>query len=164
MEPAESHQSAEGPVKDWLLRRNCSVTPRQFVAFYLAISVVTLGLAVTVALTGAWVVLVFSVFEVLVVGVAFVVYARHAVDYERIRVQPHRLSIETCSAQQVTQHELNPRWVRVETGQQLGGWGRKPEPITLHVSGKTIEIGQHLALERRAQFAAELRAWLRRCS
>jgi uncharacterized membrane protein len=165
MEPAEHHQNAEALAKDWLLRRNCSATPRQFVAFYLAIAVVSLGVSMTLALTGAWMVLIFSVLEVIAVGVAFVIYARHAVDYERIQLQPHRMVIETRSAQQVTQYELNPRWVRVEAGQTVSSkWGRKPEPITLHVSGKKIEIGQYLALERRAQFAAELRVWIRRCS
>ncbi len=34
---------------------------------------------------GAWLVLPFTGIELLAVGVAFVVYARHAVDYERIR-------------------------------------------------------------------------------
>jgi uncharacterized membrane protein len=165
MEPGKYHEDAEVLAKDWLLRRNCSATPRQFVGFYLAIAVFSLGLAVTIALTGAWMVLIFSGLEVIAVGVAFVIYARHAVDYERIQLRPHRLLIETRSAELVTQHELNPRWVRVEAGSVVNGkWGRESEPITLHVSGKKIEIGQHLALERRAQFAAELRIWLRRCS
>jgi len=118
-------------------------------------------------------VLIFSAIEVAAVGLAFVVYARHAVDYEHIRLEPHRLVVEQMSAQHKTHYEFNPRWVRVELGEssdraERAGSRRTPwvsrEPITLHAAGKTVAIGQHLALDRRAQFAQDLRAWIRRCS
>lgn len=169
----ESGETPDEPVvKDWLLKRNCAVTPRQLLGFYLFLASVSFLIAGVVALTGAWMVLIFSALEVLVVGVAFVVYARHAVDYEHIRLQPHRLLVEQMSAQQKKLYEFNPRWVRIELGggeragqaMYRGARSLSREPITLHAAGKTVEIGQYLAQDLRVQFAQELRAWIRRCS
>lgn len=83
----------------------------QFIGFY-----VSLAIATSLFLTGAWLVLPFTGIELTVVGVAFVIYARHAVDFERIRLYQNRLLIEQMNAEKLTQFEFNPRWVRVETG------------------------------------------------
>ena len=107
-------------------------------------------------LVGAWLVLPFTGIELLAVGVAFAIYARHAVDYERIRLFQNRLVIEQVSAEQLTQFEFNPRWVRVEPG------ATPRDQIKLVSRGETMMIGQHLAQYRRKQFAGELRMWLAR--
>jgi uncharacterized membrane protein len=122
-----------------------------------SLALFSLAIAFTLVLCGAWLVLPFTGIELLAVGVAFTVYARHAVDYERVRLFPNRLVIEQVSAEQLTQFEFNPRWVRVETG------ATPRDRITLVSRGQTVTIGQHLAQYRRAQFAGELRMWLRRC-
>jgi uncharacterized membrane protein len=162
--------AGETLVKDWLLKRNCAVTPRQFVGFYLFLSCVSFTIAAIVALTGAWMVLIFTALEVLVVGTAFVIYARHAVDYEHIRLEPHRLVVEQMCASRMTHYEFNPRWVRVEVGFDASArpgvpWtAARHARITLHAAGRAVEIGQHLALEQRARFAQDLRRWIRRCA
>jgi uncharacterized membrane protein len=148
---------SEPVLKDWTMKRNCSVSPKQFVCFYLSLAVVSLGIAFMLDLIGAWLVLPFTGIELLAVGIAFAIYARHAVDYERIRLFPNRLVIERVSAEQVTQFEFNPRWVRIEPG------ATPRDQIKLVSRGETIMIGQHLAQYRRAQFAGELRMWLMRC-
>jgi uncharacterized membrane protein len=79
------------------------------------------------------------------------------VDYERIRLFQNRLVVEQVSAEQLTQFEFNPRWVRIEAG------ATPRDRIKLVSRGQTIMIGQHLAQYRRAQFAGELRMWLTRC-
>lgn len=108
-------------------------------------------------LVGAWLVLPFTGIELLAVGIAFAIYARHAVDYERVRLFKNRLVIEQVSAERLTQFEFNPRWVRIEPG------ATPRDQIKLVSRGQTIMIGQHLAQYRRAQFAGELRMWLTRC-
>ncbi|CAB3788608.1 DUF2244 domain-containing protein [Pararobbsia alpina] len=148
----------EPVLKDWMLKRNCSVSPRQFFFFYASLCVVSLLVGLTVVLWGAWLVLPFTGLDLLAVGVAFVIYARHAVDYEYIRLCEHRLVIERVSADRVSLFEFNPRWVRVEPG------ATPRDRITLHSAGQSVMIGQHLAWHRRAQFASELRTWLRRCA
>jgi uncharacterized membrane protein len=160
--------AAEPVVKDWLLKRNCAVTPRQFLGFYLFLAAVSFTIAAIVAWTGAWMVLIFTVLEVLIVGAAFVIHARHAVDYEHIHLEPHRLVVEQMCAQRLAHYEFNPRWVRVEVDASLAPqrpWRAAREAqVMLYSAGRAIEIGQHLAQDRRAQFAQDLRAWIRRCS
>ncbi|OJB45599.1 hypothetical protein BGV57_04745 [Burkholderia ubonensis] len=148
---------AEPVLEDWLMKRNCSMSPRQFVLFYASLAGFSLAIAAMLMWQGAWLVMPFTGVELLAVGVAFAIYARHAVDYERIRLFPHRLVIEQMNAEQLTQIEFNPRWVRVEPG------ATPRDPIRLVSRGQTVVIGQHLAQYRRAQFADELRAALRRC-
>lgn len=157
MEATDLLTESEPVLRDWVMKRNCSVSPRQFVYFYVSLAAFSLLIALLLVLRGAWLVLPFTSIDLLVVGAAFAIYARHAVDYERIRLFPNRLVIEQVSAERVTQFEFNPRWVRVEPGKT------PRDRIKLVSRGETITIGQHLAQYRRAQFAAELRMWLVRC-
>jgi uncharacterized membrane protein len=139
---------------DWLMKRNCSVSPRQFVLFYASLALVSLAIALLLVVRGAWVVLPFTGIELLAVGVAFVMHARHALDYERVRLFRARLVIEQMSAERLTQFEFNPRWVRVEQGSSAR------DVVRLVSRGQTVVVGRHLAQHRRAQFARELRVAL----
>jgi len=147
---------SEPVLKDWTMKRNCSVSPRQFVFFYVSLASFSLLIAFLLVLCGAWLVLPFTGIELLAVGAAFAIYARHAVDYERIRLYPNRLVIEQMSANALTQFEFNPRWVRVEPG------ATPRDPVRLVSRGQAVAVGLHLPQYRRAQFARELRIWLAR--
>jgi uncharacterized membrane protein len=149
--------ASPGPVlKDWTMKRNCSVSPRQFMCFYASLAVVSITIAVLQLINGAWLVLPFTGIELLVVGCAFAIYARHAVDYERIRLYPNRLVIEQASADKLSRFEFDPRWVRVEPG------ATPRDPVRLVSRGQSVAVGLHLPQYRRAQFARELRVWLTR--
>ena len=76
--------AAHGPMRVWLFGRNCSLTPRQFGVFYISLVVVSAVIAAGFAINGAWMVLPFSCGEILVVGVALILYTRHATDHERV--------------------------------------------------------------------------------
>jgi uncharacterized membrane protein len=156
MQVSQALTDSEPLIKDWMMKRNCSVSPRQFVGFYVSLALVSMVIATSLFLNGAWLVLPFTGIELTVVGVAFVIYARHAVDFERIRLYQNRLLIEQMNAAELTQFEFNPRWVRIETG------ATPREPLTIVSRGQTVRIGQHLAQHRRKQFAAELQASIRR--
>ncbi|HEY1609459.1 MAG TPA: DUF2244 domain-containing protein, partial [Paraburkholderia sp.] len=116
MQASDLLTSPEPVLKDWTMKRNCSVSPRQYVTFFASLALVSLAIAVLLLFNGAWLVLPFTGIELVVVGGAFAIHARHAVDYERIRLYPNRLVIEQVSADKLTQFEFNPRWVRVEMG------------------------------------------------
>ena len=150
MEGSALLTDAEPVLKEWLMKRNCSASPRQFVGFYVSLALFSLGIALLLVLNGAWLVLPFTGIELLAVAVAFAIYARHAVDYERIRLFQNRLLIEQMNAEELTQFEFNPRWVRVETGAAPGN------PLAIVSRGESVNIGLHLAQHRRKQFAAEL--------
>ncbi|HEV3105813.1 MAG TPA: DUF2244 domain-containing protein [Trinickia sp.] len=157
MEATTLLSDAEPVLADWLMKRNCSVSPRQFVCFYASLALFSSAIALSLVARGAWLVLPFTSIELLAVGIAFVIHARHAVDYERIRLFPNRLVIEQMSAERLTQFEFNPRWVRIEQG------ASPRDSIKLMSRGQTVVLGQHLAHYRRAAFAKELRASLARC-
>src|SRR6188472_1293703 len=83
--------AGDGSVQ-WLLRRNCSMTPTQLVAFYLSLSAWSLAIAGAFWWRGATLVMPFAGIEILAVGVALLIYARHAGDGERVILSPGRLS------------------------------------------------------------------------
>lgn len=156
MEAMEIPATADPVLKDWLMKRNCSVSPRQFVAFYALLVACALLIALFPLRFGAWLVLPFTAVDLLVVGIAFVLYARHAVDYQRVRLFRNLLVIEQMEADRRTRFEFNPRWVRIETDAALR------DPVRLVSRGQTVVVGQFLSWERRQQFVRELRSGLAR--
>ena len=79
--------TVSGPHVDWVLKRNCSVTPAQLGWMYASLCAVSLGIAGMFWLHGARYILGFAWLELLAVGAAFLVYARHATDGERISLR-----------------------------------------------------------------------------
>ena len=136
----------------WLLRRNCSMTPAQLVAFYLSLCAWSLAIAGAFWLRGATLVLPFAGVELLAVGAALFVYARHATDRERVVLEPGRLTVECTLGRRTDQVEFAPAWVRVE-----------PEHgdrslIELSGQGQRISVGRFVRPELRRALADELRA------
>ena len=147
--------AGEGSVQ-WLLKRNCSLAPRQLLASYLGLCAVCLLIAIGFWLQGAVLVLPFAGLELLTVGAAMLVYGRHAGDNERIRLQPERLTVERASAGQVERVEFAPSWVRVEPEHGDSAL------IELTGQGQRILVGRFVRPELRRQLAEELRWALRR--
>lgn len=140
----------------WLLKRNCSTTPRQMVGFYASLSSVSLVIGLFFWLQGAKLVMPFAWIEIIAVGVALLIYSRHATDSERIRLQPGRLTVEHVFGRHIERAEFAPDWVRIE-----------PEHgdrslIELSGQGQRIAIGRFVRPELRRQLADELRWALRR--
>jgi Integral membrane protein len=140
----------------WLLKRNCSSTPRQLLKFYVSLSVLSLGVALVFWAQGATLVMPFAGFEVLAVGVALLVHARHATDRESIRLQAGRLTVEHVFGRHVERAEFLPAWVRVEP---VHG---ERSLIELSGQGQRIAVGRFVRPELRQQLAEELRWALRR--
>ena len=159
--PRRRFASAASRVRDhssvqWLLRRNCSTTPTQLGAFYLSLCVWSLAIAAAFWWRGATLVLPFAGIEILAIGVALLVYARHAGDRERVTLTSGRLSVECTVGRRTDQVEFAPAWVRVEPAH-----GER-SLIELSGEGKRIAIGRFVRPELRRALADELRAALRR--
>jgi len=139
----------------WFLKRNCSVTPAQLGWFYASLCVVSLGIAALFWLQGATLILPFAWVELGAVGVAFLLYARHAADGERISLQGRRLVVELESGGQVQRAEFDPSWVRVEP--------RTGDRSLIEVSGRgrSVSVGRYVRPELRPLLAQELRNALR---
>lgn len=143
--------TVSGPHVDWVLKRNCSVTPAQLGWMYASLCAVSLGIAGMFWLHGARYILGFAWLELLAVGAAFLVYARHATDGERISLRPDRLVVEQVQAGRVERVEFDRAWVRVEP--------RAADGSLIEVSGRgrKVTVGRHVRAELRADLAREIR-------
>ena len=142
--------------KDWLMKRNCSLSPRQVGRFYISILLVSVVIALIFAWKGAWLILGFAFLEMVVLGAALLVYARHAADYERVTLAQGVLVVESASANRIDRHELNARWVRVELE-------TSPRAELVLRSGRlAVPVGRYLNPGGRRRFAQELSWWLQR--
>ena len=140
---------------DWRLARNCSVTPAQMGWMYLSLCSVSLGIATFFWMLGARLVMPFAWLEMVVVGLAFAMYGRHAADGERISLQGSRLVVEFETAGKLERAEFDRSWVRVEpkTGDR--------SLITLSAQGRSVEVGRYVRPELRPALASEIRMALR---
>lgn len=140
----------------WLLKRNCSLAPRQLLAFVGSICAVSLAIGTFFWMQGLPLVLPFAGTEVVAILVALALYARHATDREWIQLQAGCLVVEHASGRHIDRVEFAPAWVRVE-----------PEHgdrslVELSGQGRRISVGRFVRPESRRQLADELRWALRR--
>lgn len=139
----------------WRLRRNCSVSPRQLWRGYLALCAASLSIGLFFWWQGAWFVLGFAGLELLAVGLAFVVYARHAADGEWISLQGSRLVVERETAGRRERAEFERQWVRIEPKAD------EHSLIELTGQGCRMEVGRFVRPELRPALAGEIRRALR---
>jgi uncharacterized membrane protein len=142
-------------VLQWLMRRNCSITPAQLGGFYGALCAVSLVIATAFAWHGAPVVLAFAGLELLAVGVALLVFARHAGDRELITLDGASVRVEQHVGAQVHRTEFPAGHLRVEPAAGQGSL------VVLSARGCSLQVGRHLRPEWRGAFARELRRALR---
>jgi uncharacterized membrane protein len=145
---------ASSQQQEWLLKRNCSLAPRQLAAIFGALATVSLSIAVMFAMQGAWLVVPFACIEVLALGAAFVMYARHAADYERIVLCRDCLLVETCRGDRLRREQCAPAWTRVEYS------GTRRELIGLVAAGRRIDVGRFVPESERRDLATQLRSEL----
>jgi uncharacterized membrane protein len=139
----------------WLLRRNCSVSPRQMAGFYLSLCVVSLLIGVFFLAQGAPWVLLFAGLELVAVGAALLVFARHVADRESLTLVGGWLQVEQRFGNWVQRTELAADRVTVEPS------GAQGSLVKLCSRGRTLLVGRFVRPELRAAFAQELRMALR---
>lgn len=142
-------------IREWMLKRNCSMSPRQLGLAYLAVCTTSLLVAIFFAASGAWYILGFALIELFAVGIAFLLYARHATDREHIALEEDCLLVEVIQVEHVRQFRLDPRWTRVEP--PVSGSGGL---VRLEANGTRVEIGRFLTEWKRREFARELKGVL----
>ena len=146
--------SADG--LQWVLKRNCSFSPGQLFGTYLALCSVSLVIALGFTWHGASPVLAFAAIEMVLVGAALLVYARHAADQERITLAGGELSVEHRRGSVTERTQFRAAWVRVEPRHGEGSL------VQLSGDGRQACVGRYLRAEMRSPLAQELRAALRR--
>ena len=139
----------------WVMRRNCSITPRQLIGVYLSLCVVSLGISFGFWVVGAPAVMAFAGLELLMLGLAFALYARHATDCETITLAGRELAIEHRCGQGVERASFRAEWVRVEPAVDDGSL------VEVSGEGRHTRVGRYVRPEWRSQLAQELRLALR---
>lgn len=142
----------------WVFRRNCSLTPRQLMHWYFSLCVITAIIAGGFWYAGFWIVLPFAGLELFAVGVSFLVYARHAADYEMIELGPRQLRFVMANGQKVTEIDWQPQWAKLSYN------GKFREPLLFSQQGQQIKIGKFIAERDKPVLHKELRAALARAA
>jgi uncharacterized membrane protein len=135
-----------------ILKRNCSISPAGLAGVFAVLALVVLVIGTGFAIAGAWLVLPFAGLEVLLLATAYLLYARHAADYERIELEADRLTVEVAEAEKTARYQMDVRRARVCV---------EKDRVVLRGAGKELELGRHLDAERRAELAAQLQKRLR---
>ena len=136
--------------REWILKKNCSISPRQLAQAYMALCAASFLVASYFVMQGAWVVMAFAALEMTAVAVAFLYFGRHATDRECISLSDAGLIVELVEAERTLQYRMDPCLTRVAM----------PEPsrrlIGLEANGDRVEVGRFLPERRRREFAQEL--------
>ena len=119
--------------------------------FYVGLSGVSLAVAGMFWSLGATLVMPFAWLEILVVGVALLVHARHVTDRDSIRLQDGKLTVERAFGPLTERCEFRTEWVRVSPVRGDGSL------IELSERGKKVVVGRFVRPELRGQLADEMR-------
>jgi uncharacterized membrane protein len=144
-----------GP-RAWRLKRNCSLRPPQ----YLAAIALLMSLAALVALAcwvrGIWLVPLFCGAELVVIAVAALAYARHAIDGEIVAVtQDRRLRVEIDRGLVHTCYLFDAGRVRLIKPAEA------PDTLWLHHGTTRVQLAAYTSAATRDAFEGELRRALR---
>ena len=140
----------------WTMRRHCSIAPKQLLAVYAALCAVSLLIGAFFHGLGATYVFAFAGLELVLVGVALYVHARHVSDRETISLTARQVDVECVDGGQVTRARFQADWLAVEP---VAGQGSL---IALSGQGQRVLVGRLLRPEQRGPLAHEIRQALRR--
>jgi uncharacterized membrane protein len=143
---------------EWLLKRNCSLSPRQLGYAYALLCLLSLSVATPFATLGLWFVPCFACVELGGVALALLHYSRHATDAERIALTEEALVIDRVEAGRHSQLRIDPRWARVRIPDS------GPILIAIEARGLRVEVGSFVSEHVRRRVAMELQGQLRRTS
>jgi uncharacterized membrane protein len=152
MDSNVAHSHAAAVAMRWRLHRNCSLSPRQTAVAFGLISAVALTIALGFAMVGVTFILYFAGLELLALGLAWLVWGRHAGDGEDVTLHGHEVEVREVRAGRERLTRFPAAWLNVSVDAQ-GVW--------LRASGKAVCVGTLIVAPQRNRFALELRRALR---
>ncbi len=132
-----------------------SLRPGQLLIAYALVCALSLAVAAGFWWQGVRVVGVFTTIELIAVGAALWVVARHAADRESIVLDTRELAVERHVGAWTEHVSFRTEWVRVEPAAAMGSL------VELSGQGRSVCVGRHVRPELRAELADELRRALR---
>ena len=146
---------ADGSSLRWTLGRNCAISPAQLGTVYAALCAMCLVIGAYFAWHGTAFVAAFAVLELLAVGAAMLVFARHATDGESLVLSGRSLWVEQRVGPRIQRFVLSTDWLKVEPAAGQGSL------VEISDRKQTLRVGRHLRPELRGAFAHELRQAIR---
>jgi uncharacterized membrane protein len=139
----------------WRLHRNCSIAPRQLGAVFAALCSLSLLIAAFFLVQGAPFVMAFAGLELFCVGLAFVLFARHAADHETLTLVGRSLQVQQSDGNRLDSTEFFADDLRIEPAAAQGSL------VQISGHGKSVCVGRFVRPELRTELARELRRALR---
>ena len=141
-------------MKTWQMRRNCALTPKQLLKFYIVLVCLSVTVATGFLLAGVWVIPIFTSLELAAVSIGFLIYCRKALDCETIQIDGKRLIVKKFISYRETTHEFNIQWAKIESPIE----GSKV--FLISQSNLRVELGQFLRREQQIPLIASIKAHL----
>ena len=141
-------------MKRWQMRRNCALTPKQLLHFYIALVCLSLLVATGFLLAGIWVIPIFTALELSAVTIGFLLYCRHALDCETIEIDGNRLIVKKFISYREAIYEFNAQWAKIELPLE------DSKVFFISQSNLRVEIGQFIRQEQQLSLIASVRAHL----
>jgi uncharacterized membrane protein len=140
--------------KRWQMRRNCALTPKQLLQFYIVLVCLSLIVAAGFFLAGVWMIPIFTALELTAVTLGFLIYCRHALDSETIEIDGKCLLVKKFIGYRETIYEFNSQWAKIELPSQ--------DAKTFHISqsGLRVELGQFIRHEQQLVLIRQIRPYL----
>lgn len=143
------------PEQRFVLQRNCCMKPLQLLSIFGVLALLSLAVAGFWASQGAWVAVPFAVLEVLALGVAFLVYARHAADSDDVSIYPQQVEVVLRRGPKSLKSQLPRGMVRVDQLEPGDGL------IRLSAGRREVVVGRFVEPSARSEVVDRLRAALR---
>ena len=141
-------------MKIWQMRRNCALTPKQLLQFYIVLVCLSFVVAIGFLLAGVWVIPIFTIVEIGAVTIGFLIYCRHALDSETIEIDGKRLLFKKFIGYQEKVYEFNTQWAKIETPLE------DAKTFFISQSNLRVEIGQFIRQEQQLPLIASVRRHL----
>lgn len=136
----------------WVLKRNCCVTPRQFLLGMGGAAAIALVVSLVFVMRGLWPVAVYGAIEIALLAGAGLSFARHVRDGETVTLlDDGRMIVEVHMGRSTTRHIFNRNWAR------LVRQADSAETLWLHYGAVHLRLARYVPEQRRRRIEAELR-------
>jgi len=132
---------------------NCSLTPRQALAFFASLCIVTFAIAGLLAARGLWPVLPFAGLEMAVLGWGLHASLRRGRCTQTITVTDSEIKVVTRDGRRSRSAAFQRHWARVRLIRQRS-W--HPSRLVIESHGRSCEVGGLLTEEERHGLHARL--------
>ncbi len=147
--------TVRGQAIEWSLKRNLALTSASTLRLLLWLCLISATVGALLWSVGFGQLVPYALLQLLVVGLALGLYARHAADAERLYLQGERLVVEHRHAGRLIRAEFRRSRVRVEPS------AGDPSLIEVSEPGRSVAVGRYLPVHDRAALAREIRMALR---